>query len=98
MGGSKIPSSLPARFGSATARGVAAEAAAASVRRLRTRFVDGEAATADLVRVQLGDRPLRLFLRAHFDECEPACPPGGHVAHHFHRFARSRAREKLLEL
>src|SRR5262249_51466013 len=36
--------------------------------------------------------------RAHFHEREPAGAPRGHIAHHFHRFDSSRAREQLLEL
>src|SRR6516225_8366965 len=41
---------------------------------------------------------LRLLVRAHFHEREPAGAPRSHIAHHFNRFDGSRAREQLLEL
>ena len=73
-----------------------AETAAAG--RLRTGLVDGETAAADLARVQLPDRGLRLFVVAHFDERKATGAPGCLIPHHRDGFDRSRAREQLLQL
>src|SRR5439155_26488450 len=91
----------PARLGPAATRIAAikpAAATAASERWLRTRFVDCEAAPAELKRVQLRDRLLRLFVRRHFDEREPARASCGHIAHHLDRLDGSGARKEFLEL
>src|SRR5213593_4159629 len=88
---------LPARLRAATPRIAAAESAAA-MRRFGARLVDGQAATAELIVVQLGDGTLGLFICTHFDEREPAGPAGGHVPHHPDRFDGSRTREELLKI
>src|SRR5262245_878282 len=87
---------LPARLRAPTVRVAAAKAATA--RGLRTSFVDGEAAAADLTRVQFANRGLRLFVCAHLDERKPARTPGHLVAHHGYRFNGSCAREQFLQL
>src|SRR3954469_4924737 len=95
---------LPARFAVAAARAAAiaavAAAAAESARALRlgARFVDGQPAAAQLVVVQLGDRLLRLVVRAHLHERETARAPGRHVAHHLHRFHGAGAGEQILQI
>src|SRR4051812_42018348 len=95
---------LPARFAVAAARAAAiaavAAAAAESARALRlgARFVDGQTAAAQLIVVQLGDRLLRLFIRAHFHERKAARAPGCHVAHHLHRFHGAGAGEQILQI
>src|SRR5438874_4449257 len=68
------------------------------IRGFRPGFVDGKSASPKLILIQLGDRLLRLVLGAHLNERKPACPPSGHVAHHFHRFHGAGTREQLLEL
>src|SRR5262249_8935250 len=89
-------SALPARLRAATTCVTATEAT--RMLGLRPRLVDGEASPAELIGVQLGDGFLRLLVRAHFHEREPAGAPRGHIAHHCNRFYGSRAREQLLEL
>src|SRR5262249_2809163 len=89
-------SALPARLRAATTCVTATEAT--RMLGLRPRFVDGEASPAELIGVQLGDGFLRLLVRAHFHEREPARAPRGHIAHHCNRFDGSRPREQLLEL
>src|SRR6185295_5527329 len=94
---------LPARFRTAArvAAAIAVSAAAAeSARsfRLRTRLVDRQAAAAQLIVVQLGNGLLRLFVRAHLHEREPARPARGHVAHHLHRFDGAGAGEQVLQV
>src|SRR3981189_122380 len=75
-----------------------AAAELSGIRGLRPRFVDGKAASPELIFIQLCDRLLRLVLGAHLNERKPARPPRGHVAHHFHRFHRAGAGEQVLEL
>src|ERR687891_1930112 len=66
--------------------------------RLRPRLVDGEAAAAQLIIIQLGDGRSRFLVCAHFHERESTRPPGGHVAHDSDRFDGPGATEELLEL
>src|SRR6185295_9579666 len=66
--------------------------------RLRTRFVDVEAAAAKLKVVQLVDRFGCFLVRSHFHEGEPAGAAGGHVAHHLHRFDGAGAGEQVLKI
>src|SRR6185436_15781602 len=91
---------LPARLGPATRIAATVAAAAESTRalRLRTRFVDGEAAAAKLKVIQLVDRFGCFLVRAHFHEGEPARAAGGHVAHHLHRFDGAGAGEQVLKI
>src|SRR5437868_8633289 len=96
-------SDLPARFAAATrAAAIAAVAAAAAetarALRLRPRFIHRQAASAELMIVQLGDRFLRFFIRAHLHECEAARAPGGHIAHHLHRLDGAGLREQVLKI
>src|SRR5436190_23375623 len=86
---------LPTRL-RATPRFAAAEPPA--IRGLRPRFVDGKTASPKLIFIQLCDRLLRLVVGAHLNERKPARAPGGHVAHHFHRFHGAGAGEQVLEL
>src|SRR6516225_10574926 len=62
--------SLPARLGTTTTRAAAATAMSAGSCGLRSRFVDGECTAAELTAVQLGNRLLRAFVGAHFNERE----------------------------
>src|SRR5687767_9676475 len=59
-----------------------AATAAESALGLRPRFVDHQRPAVELVFVQLTDRSLRLFVRTHLDEREPACAAGRHISHH----------------
>src|SRR5262249_20001152 len=61
-------------------------------------LVSRQDSAAHLCSVQRGDRVLRLLVRAHFHEREPARTARHLIAHHRHRFDGSRAREQLLEL
>jgi hypothetical protein len=63
-----------------------------------TCFVDREAAAAELILIELGDRFLRLFVGAHLDECKPAGTASGHVAHEFDVVNCSGARKELLKI
>src|SRR5688572_1664592 len=90
-------STLPARFRTSTLGEAAATEPAAALG-LRPCFVDGQAAAADLARVQLGDGVLCFFVRAHLDKRKPAGAPRRLVAHHGDRFDRSGTGEQLLEL
>src|SRR5262245_53274118 len=87
---------LPARLRTSAVRRAAAEIAAASG--LRTGLVDGETASADLARVQLADRRLSLFVRAHLDERKSARPAGHLVAHDCYGFDGTCPRKQLLEI
>src|SRR6185295_10951827 len=87
-----------ARLVPATSTVAAKAATAAAKRRLRTRFVDHQAASAELRLVQLGDRARGLFARAHFDERKPAGSSRGGVTHDVDRLDLTRPREQLLEL
>src|SRR5262249_2487646 len=77
---------LPARLRTATPRAVAVAKRPTRPRRFRARLVDGEASTTKLVLVEFVDRALRLFIRAHFHECEAASAARRHVADDLHRF------------
>src|SRR2546425_550675 len=48
--------------------------------------------------VQLGDRLLGFFIRAHLHECESAGTARGHVAHPLHRLDVAGLRKQLLQL
>src|SRR4029077_80394 len=76
----------------------ATAAESARTLRLRTRLVHGQTAAAQLEIVQLVDRLLRFFVRAHLHEREAARPAGGHVAHDLHGFDRARAGEQVLKV
>ena len=59
---------------------VAAAPEPAGTRGLRARLVDGQAPAAQFVLVESGDGVLRLFVGAHFDECETSSAARGMVA------------------
>src|SRR4051794_29986041 len=93
------PSCLPTGLAAPPARvAAAAKSAPAAAGRLRTRFVDVEAAAAELVSVERGDRLLRLIVGRHFHEREAAGPARRHIAHDRDPFDRSRTTEELLKL
>src|SRR5436190_2536993 len=64
---------------------------------LRTRFVDLQAASAELKLVQLADGLFRFGVRTHFDKSKSAPASGRGVAHDRHSLDVAGAREQLLE-
>jgi hypothetical protein len=99
--GPPLPAGLSARTPAPSAARSTAfvpAAARASVRRLRTRFIDRHTTASELGLVQIRDRLLRLFISSHFDEGEPARPTGCHVAHDAHGIHGANAAEQLFEL
>ena len=75
----------------------AAAAEAARPFGLRTCFVDGEAASAELMRVELRDRFLRLFVGAHLNKREPTSLARGAVAHHRNALDCADAGKQILQ-
>src|SRR6185503_2326961 len=64
----------------------------------RPGLVDGQAATAQLRLVQLGNRPLSFLVGAHFDEGKASRAARHLVAHDPHRFNGAGLREQVLEI
>src|SRR5262245_35369896 len=86
---------VPAAAAAAVA---AAPAEAARSLGARTRLVDRQIAAAERIVVKLVDRLLRVFVRRHLDEREPARAAGGHIAHHLDRVDGAGRGEELLQL
>src|SRR5690242_9511837 len=96
-------SALPARLAPTTAGVVAAEVAAAAATeaaaslRLRLRLVDDERPAVHLVLVKFVDGLLRVFIRGHFDEREPARAARRHVTHDADAFDGAGLAEQIVQ-
>ena len=81
----------------ATAVTAAAPTAAAALF-ARTRFVDSQGATFEVLAVEHGDGFSCILLRGHFDEPETARFAGGPVLHDINGIDGPRLREQILQV
>src|SRR6266481_7708411 len=61
-------------------------------------FTDADRAALDLRAIELLDRALRVRIRAHFDEAEPATLSGRAIGHHGDRIAGADRRKSFLKI